>query len=261
VKDYGDNLFQSTAEYYARYRPCYPPALVRFLVQSFSLDGSGRLLDLGSGPGELCIRLADWFDEVVGMDPEPEMLGVAARRAGTLRIPNARWIQGKDSDLSAAHGPLRLAIIATAFHWMDRPRVLETLHGLVSPEGGVAIIDHANPPLPAWNDAIQGVIHRWLGPERKAGNSTYTHPTVRHEVVAATSPFRQVEQHTLPPYEVTRTADEIVGFQFSTSYASRRLLGENADRFADDLKRALLEINPSGRFTEQRVATVLVLRK
>jgi hypothetical protein len=44
------------------------------------------------------------------------------------------------------------------------------------------------------------------------------------------------------------TCEAIVGFMFSTSIASRRVLGEAADRFEADLRGALLECEPSGRF-------------
>ena len=46
----------------------------------------------------------------------------------------------------------------------------------------------------------------------------------------------------------TWTCDSIVGFMFSTSIASRRVLGENADRFESELRAALLAVEPSGRF-------------
>ena len=42
--------------------------------------------------------------------------------------------------------------------------------------------------------------------------------------------------------------DSIVGFMFSTSIASRRVLGDAAGRFEADLRGALLECEPDGRF-------------
>ena len=47
------DLFASTAEYYARYRPGYPAAVFGRIRAAFGLDGIGRLLDLGCGAGEL----------------------------------------------------------------------------------------------------------------------------------------------------------------------------------------------------------------
>jgi len=44
------------------------------------------------------------------------------------------------------------------------------------------------------------------------------------------------------------TCEAIVGFMFSTSIASRRVLGDAAGRFEADLRGALLECEPGGRF-------------
>ena len=79
--------FQSTAEHYVRYRPRYPQGLIDAVADTRHLDGRGRLLDLGTGPGFLAIALAPRFEATVAMDPEPEMLAVAeaeARAAGIV---------------------------------------------------------------------------------------------------------------------------------------------------------------------------------
>jgi len=39
-------VFAGTEDYYARYRPDYPPALYEVLTTHFELDGGGRRLDL-----------------------------------------------------------------------------------------------------------------------------------------------------------------------------------------------------------------------
>jgi SAM-dependent methyltransferase len=76
------DLFMGTAKYYARYRPGYPEPFFAHIVERFRLDGTGRLLDLGCGTGQLALPLAGRFQEVVGMDPEPEMLAAAGARQG-----------------------------------------------------------------------------------------------------------------------------------------------------------------------------------
>jgi SAM-dependent methyltransferase len=82
-------LFTGTAWHYARYRPGYPQVFFDDVVQRFHLDGTGRLLDLGCGTGQLTLPLAEHVTEAVGMDPSPKDTGpltLRARASTGLRI-------------------------------------------------------------------------------------------------------------------------------------------------------------------------------
>jgi ubiquinone/menaquinone biosynthesis C-methylase UbiE len=76
--------------------------LVNFNVESresFACDGTGRLLDLGCGTGQLTLPLAEHVAETVGMDRESEMLTEASRQAQADHITNVTWVQGNSADL------------------------------------------------------------------------------------------------------------------------------------------------------------------
>jgi SAM-dependent methyltransferase len=83
----GGTLFAGTAWHYARYRPGYPDVFFDDLIVRFHLDGTGRLLDLGCGTGQLIVGLAAHVAEAIGIDPEPEMLTEAAGQARRLNSP------------------------------------------------------------------------------------------------------------------------------------------------------------------------------
>ena len=70
------------------------PQLEAVLTQEAGLDGTGRLLDVGCGPGVLTVRLAPLFDQAVGLDPDADMLAEGSRAAGESRVMNIRWVQG-----------------------------------------------------------------------------------------------------------------------------------------------------------------------
>jgi SAM-dependent methyltransferase len=63
-------------------RPAYSPELEAVLAREAGLDGSGRLLDVGCGPGVLAVRLAHLFGQAVGLDPDADMLAEGCRAAG-----------------------------------------------------------------------------------------------------------------------------------------------------------------------------------
>ena len=141
-------LYQGTAWYYSRFRPVYPAALVTVLRDKFGLDGTGRLLDLGCGPGPVAIRLAYLFEHVVAMDPEPEMLAEGRASAERAGVSNIEWIAGGSEDLLVALGTFRLVTMGNSFHWMDRARTLDALYDFVIDGGGIAVVGHGA-PIPA----------------------------------------------------------------------------------------------------------------
>ncbi len=81
---YDRTIYEGAAAHYRHGRPPYSPQLESVLANEFRLDGSGRLLDVGCGPGVLTVRLAHLFQETVGLDPDLAMLAEAqALRDGT----------------------------------------------------------------------------------------------------------------------------------------------------------------------------------
>ena len=264
MKDYGDDLFKGTAWYYSQYRPLYSSSLIRYLRNKFSLDGNSNMLDLGCGDGRLSLRFSDWFEKVVGLDTEPEMIQEAERISKEIRAENTEWLIGDLEKYKRNNNTtFRLVTIAKAFHWMDRPRVLESLYEMIVVGGGIAIIDNYSPNevLLPWQQTVQEVVKHWYGNERRAGNITYSHPTVSHEEIISGSKF-DLEIHQLTSYEQIWTLDSIIGNHYSSSFGAKRFLGKNVDLFEKHLKDELLAIDKNGVFKEQINTSVkLALKK
>jgi SAM-dependent methyltransferase len=85
---YRKDLYKGTAEYYDRFRPLYPAMLLTDLRARVDLDGTGRLLDLACGTGQVAFALAGDVAEVWAVDQEAESIEFgrrAARRLGVFR--------------------------------------------------------------------------------------------------------------------------------------------------------------------------------
>ncbi|MGG3915391.1 class I SAM-dependent methyltransferase [Rossellomorea vietnamensis] len=261
MNTYGTELFKGSAPYYSKYRPIYPSSLIRFLVKEFSLNGEQDLLDLGCGTGHLTIRFSDWCKRIVGIDMETEMIEEAERLHGEVRVGDIQWFNGTLEEYHHSH-PYHLVTIAKAFHWMDRAKVLDELFDIVTPGGGVAIIDNYEPhkTLLPWQVKFNELVHKWYGNERKAGNSTYTHPVTPHEDIISQSKFN-LEKHTLPTYEITWTIESLLGNLYSTSYGSKRFLGSDVPLFEREVREAMLEMSESGVFKEESRLAVKIGRK
>ena len=101
---YDPTIYLGSAAHYRYGRPAYSPGLEAVLTQETGLDGTGRLLDAGCGPGVLTIRLAPLFAQAVGLDPDAAMLAEGARAAAENGVRNIRWVQGLAEDLPAVPG-------------------------------------------------------------------------------------------------------------------------------------------------------------
>jgi SAM-dependent methyltransferase len=104
-------------------RPPYAPALYQFLLTR--VQGRGRLLDLGCGPGKIAIALADHFAEVVALDPSPGMLAAGWGMDGG-RHPNITWVQAAAESYESDAG-FDLVTAGTSIHWPDHARLFPKL--------------------------------------------------------------------------------------------------------------------------------------
>jgi len=82
-------LYSSSAAYYVQGRVSYSQELVDAFVAELGLDGQGRLLDVGCGPGSLTLLLAPWFEHATGLDADAGMLAEGARQAAAAG--SATW--------------------------------------------------------------------------------------------------------------------------------------------------------------------------
>src|SRR4051812_8760420 len=90
---YDATIYAGAAAHYRRGRPAYSPQFEALLAGELALDGRGRLLDAGCGPGILTVRLAQLFAEAVGLDPDPARLAEGRRAADERGLRNIRWVR------------------------------------------------------------------------------------------------------------------------------------------------------------------------
>ncbi len=221
----------------------------KILREKFGLDDTGRLLDLGCGPGLVAIRLAHLFDQVIAIDPEPEMLVEGKAAAESAGVSNLEWRHGSSEDLSPQLGSFRLVTIGNAFHWMDRARTLDALYDLVTEGGGLAVAGHGAPipppPPTPWRAAINRVIRQYLGDRPLPWKAPGPSPEERHEAYLARARFKDVTTYA-ESFDIRWTLDSIIGNLYSTSFCSRRLLGDRVEAFERDLRSSVLNVEPAG---------------
>jgi SAM-dependent methyltransferase len=272
--EWDPSLYAGSAAYYVQGRVSYTQELVDALVAQLDLDGSGRLLDVGCGPGSLTLLLAPWFEQATGLDADAEMLAEGARQAEAAGITNVDWVNLRAEDLLPDLGPFCAVTLAQSFHWMDRARVARLLRGVLTTDGvvvhlhattheGVAgdlPLPHPRPP----GREIDGLVKRFLGPRRRAGQGSLPEVSISeadrgsHEAeIYRAAGFSGPTRIEVPGPVVIRSADDVVASMFSLSSAAPHLFGDRVDDFETALRELLAEVSPEGRFSEQMRETAV----
>jgi SAM-dependent methyltransferase len=252
--------FQSAAPYYLAGRPAYPPRLIERVADLCDLDRSHRLLDLGCGPGQLALAFAPFAGELVGIDPEPAMLALAARLAAEagLRI---ELIEGSSYDLGPALGSFHVVVIGRAFHWMDRADTLRRLDRLIEPGGAIALFDDDYPKLPdnRWRADFTALVEEYAaGDDDRRRRKSADWPI--HESFLLDSAFAHLER--IAVIERRRTpVDRLVDRALSMSSTTPDRLGARTAELADRMRAAMARHAADGLVTEVVEASALVARR
>lgn len=259
-----ESLYRGSAPYYVRGRPPYGPGLGRALADHLGLDGQGRLLDAGCGPGVLALALAPFAREVIGLDPDPGMLAEAAQRAALAGVTNCRWVRGRGEDLPAGLGRFQAVTFGQSFHWMDRAMVAATVAGMLEPGGALVLVADVKQPRPhppgpgelphpaPPYGAIRDLVRRWLGPVPRAGQGRLPHGTPGdEEQVLAAAGYRGPARLVVPAGGVrTLSEEDVLAWVWSMSSSAPHLFGEHRGEFEAGVRALLREVSPGGAFAE-----------
>ncbi|GAA1427399.1 class I SAM-dependent methyltransferase [Microlunatus lacustris] len=262
------SLYAGAARYYPLGRTPYPREIADRLQAELALDGRGRLLDVGCGPGSLTLLLAPLFAEAIGVDADADMLAVAARLAHRAGLTTTSWRHLRGEELPADLPEIRVATFAQSFHWMDRPRVAAAVRGLLGADGAlvhVSATTHEGVPTPAAlphpqppRAALQQLVRRHLGEQRRAGQGVLAASTPGGEdAIYRAAGFTGPHRIAIEGRVLDRSADEVAASVYSLSSAAPHLFGHRFETFDAEVRQLLHRTSPTGRFSEQMGPTTL----
>lgn len=204
------NWFRRGGRSYARFRPEYPAELAVFLADS--APGRDRAVDVGCGNGQLTVRLAARFDEVVGVDPSADQIANAQARAGV------RYVCASAESLPLPDRSASLVTAAQAAHWFDLPAFYAEARRVGRPGAVIALVSYGVLQL---EGELAGPFERfyrdgvgpWWPPARKLVDDGYRDMSF---------PFAELDA---PPLDI-RLSWDLDGFlgYISTWSAVQRLL-------------------------------------
>lgn len=222
------NWFDRGGQAYARFRPEYPPALARFLAEAVPVRG--RAVDVGCGNGQLTHQLANYFQEVVGLDPSADQLVNATTHQ------RVRYLCAPAESLPLSDHSVDLVTAAQAAHWFDLPRFYDEVRRISRENALVALISYGVLRLDSTdlNERFDRFYWQEIGPywpaERRLVDTGY-----------ATLPF-SFSAIPAPGFSIERSWEPgaLLGY-ISTWSASRRVIEAGRrdilEAFAADLSR------------------------
>jgi SAM-dependent methyltransferase len=267
---YDPDTYKGSAVHYRRGRPPYSPALEAVLTEEMGLDGSGRLMDVGCGPGVLTTRLAPLFEDVAALDPDADMLAAGRRAASASGLTNIHWVQALAEDLPvAAPGPYRLITFGQSFHWTQEQLVAEIAYDLLEPGGVLALIVHTvagrpqppNPGLPPIpHEEIGELVQRYVGSTQRAGRGTTPDRTHRFEDILMATRFGASSTVFAPGIpDLSRDSESVLSGYFSLSWSAPHLFGNQLEDFAEKVRQLLAARSPQGLYWDWPGDTEIVM--
>lgn len=256
------DLFQGTAEYYAKYRMDYPREMLDRILNFYQVDGRGRLLDLGCGTGQLAIPFHPYFKEVVGIDISAEMINEARRMSREHNAENTCYMTMESEKIGQELGLFEMIVCGNAFHWMDQALVLNRAYEVLKPSGGMAILAGGSvwTGKRDWQKETLGIIKKWLGEKRKAGKGEFLPKNKSFEETIQESKLSLMKTGR---YQFAHqwNIESLLGYLYSTSYCNKGLLGDKIDAFELDVRATLLRLNPDDCFVEDVEINYFFLKK
>lgn len=130
--------FDGVAELYDAARPRYPDDLVDDLVALAGLRPGGRVLEIGCGPGQLTVALAQRDLDVTGVELGPALAAVARRNLASF--PRARVVVGAFEDHAVAE-PVDAVVAASSFHWVPQEVRVARSAAALRPGGTLVVVE------------------------------------------------------------------------------------------------------------------------
>jgi SAM-dependent methyltransferase len=130
--------FSSRVENYVRYRPGYPPDVVKLLKAECGFSSASLVADIASGTGIFTRLLVENGNRVLGVEPNEKM-----RRAGEEYLavfPNFASIAGTAEATTLEDRSADLVTAAQAAHWFNLAEARKEFERILKPGGWVVLL-------------------------------------------------------------------------------------------------------------------------
>ena len=129
--------FDTVAEQYERARPPYPPDLFDDLLSITGLEPGDRVLEVGTGTGQVTIPLAERGLRVLGVELGPHLAAITRERLAPY--PGSDVVVADFETWEPPPEPFAAAVSMSAWHWIDPDVGYAKLQRALREDGWLAI--------------------------------------------------------------------------------------------------------------------------
>jgi SAM-dependent methyltransferase len=236
--------FDAWAHEYDRFRPGYPGELFEHIARRLHLPTSPSVADLGAGTGKAALAMARRGWSVIAVEPGGPMLEVLRARAeGEGLMVDTREARAEATGLADAS--VDLVTAAQAYHWFEKPTVVEEMARIVRPGGGVAVFwnvrdDDRSSFLAAYTDLLATRV-----PESRIERNVPRSRSKAKEELGAGGWF-EVDERVEVRHDMAMGAGDFLGLAFTASYV-RALDGPEQEQFRAELSELVAAHATGGR--------------
>ena len=204
--------FSERATDYARYRPSYPPSLIKELEAEVGLEKSWKIADIGSGTGILSELFLKNGNSVFCVEPNSQMRSLAEARLGGL--PGFVSIVGRAEATTLPSHSVDLVVVGQALHWFDVPRARAEFERILrNPDNICIVFNNRRKNRPA-ERGYSALIRKYTGAEARRVPGF-------EDSVARFFGSRKPRRIVMPNSQ-TLTARGVIGRLASSSYMPQR---------------------------------------
>jgi len=244
--------FSGLAQSYSKSRPSYPQSAIDYIFEACQLKAGSTIVDVGCGTGISTRLFAREGIEVIGVEPNDDMLSQAQSDDTTIS-GKIEYKSGTAEETGLPNSCANLVLCAQAFHWFRSNESLSEFSRILKKGGYCALIwnerDRRNEDTAAYGDIV-AKYSTDPAIELKRGASG--------KDLILNNLFQMEGVHEFTNSQVLNL-DQLLGRAFSTSYMPHE--GEELEKAQAEISDVFSKHSKDGLMTLSYVTTLYLAQK
>lgn len=220
------SIWTGRADAYDAYRPQPPVVILDLFTQLIDEPRPRLVVDLGSGTGLSTLLWAKCARQVIGIEPNADMLRVARSKLEHSSLPQVSFQQALSTQTGLPADSASIVTCSQSLHWMEPEPTFAEIARILRPGGLFAAYDYSWPPTVNWQVdlAYEQLIEHVERVRKAQGLPSGGGPYEKEAHLArmrASGHFRWLKEVTVHHIE-TGDAERFIGLTYS-NYVSQLL--------------------------------------